>query len=107
MSRNRSSATSRTTVSKTRSALAIQSPARRRISASRPRGSRLLLIEDPAVLVGRIGDAADDVLRGLEAFGGDDLHIDREVDVTNCVLDGDALLVAVGWSCSTINRSMS
>src|ERR1017187_7003721 len=89
MSRNSLSALRRTTVLKSRSAFLIHSPTSSRISSS---GG---LIEDPAVFVRRVGDAADDVLRCLEPFRRDDLDVNREADIANRVGDRNALLMAV------------
>ena len=60
-----------------------------RISSSRG------LIKDPAVFVRRVGDAANDILRCLEALRGDDLDVNRETYIADHVSDRNALLMTV------------
>jgi len=53
------------------------------------------LIDHLPVLVGRIGDTADDVLALLEPLGGDDDHIEGVAEAAKRVVNTDALFAAV------------
>src|SRR5438034_7344157 len=53
-------------------------------------------IEDTPVLVGRVSDPSDDVLRFLEALAGDDDDVDGILHVSQRAPDPDATVAGVG-----------